>query len=88
MLNNGGIMQYAYRTHEVRDMADQPMRCSRKIIRDLLLVQWKRLTFKEIEATHYSKSKIALLIESKYGIHWRFTENYLSNIERTLPLAT
>jgi len=80
-------MQYTYKTYSRFDAVNQTMRCSRRVIRDLLLQQWKRLTPKEIDETNFSKLKIALLIERKYGIHSRLTENYLSNIERTLPLA-
>lgn len=63
-----------------------PMQGTPKVIQNLLLQQWQRLTLGEIESTHYVKHSIARLIERKYGINSRLMENYLSNLERTLPL--
>ena len=67
---------------------DMPMKCDHQEIKSLLMQQWKELTEDEIEATEYSKHKLAVLIESHYGIHNRLAENYLNNLERTLPLAS
>ncbi len=54
----------------------------------LLQQQWKRLTWDEIEETCFIRREIALLIERKYGIRHTLMENYLSNLERTLPFNT
>ena len=64
---------------------ERPMRCNKQELGGLLLQQWKSLTRTELDQTRYIKRKIANLIERKYGIHSRITENYLSNLERTLP---
>lgn len=53
-----------------------------------LLDQWKRITREELEETGHTRQGIARLIECKYGIHFRLVENYLSNLERTLPILT
>jgi hypothetical protein len=37
------------------------------------------------EGAGFFKRRIALLIQRKYGIYYQLTENYLSNLERTLP---
>lgn len=67
--------------------ANTVMTCNHQEVRALLLQQWKELTAAEIEATGYSKEKLAQLIERHYGIHHRLGENYLSNLERTLPMT-
>lgn len=66
---------------------DQQVACSRTVLSELLIQQWKKLTPGEIEKTRFVKRSIALLIENKYGIDHALTENYLSNIEHTLPQA-
>lgn len=81
-------MEHTDTMYESHNSSNQTMRCSRPVARELLLNQWKRLTLSELEATHYIKPGIALLIERKYGIHRSLTENYLSNLERTLPVMT
>lgn len=77
---------YAYQWNE-SPAFEAPIRCSHKEIRALLMQQWKDLTPQAIEATGFVKRQIALLIEQHYGIHHRLAENYLSNLERTLPLS-
>ena len=76
---------YSFPPHEGH--SEHPMHCSPNILLDLLMAQWKKLTRQEIEATRFYKRRIALLIEQKYGINSLLAENYLTNIERTLPLA-
>ena len=66
---------------------EYPMPCNPHLLAHMLLQQWNRLTLSEIEQTQYIKRDLALLIEQKYGINHVLAENYLSNIERTLPLA-
>jgi hypothetical protein len=78
-------LAYAFRHDDPAD--DQPMACSPHVLVALLVLQWKKLTRQDIEATHYCKRQLAALIEQKYGINRLLAENYLSNIERSLPLA-
>lgn len=65
--------------------SDRKINCNPDVLSQVLVQQWKRLTPREIEKTGYLKHNIALLIERKYGIPNMLTENYLSNLERTLP---
>jgi len=65
---------------------DRPMRCNRAALADLLVRQWKRLTREQIESTRYNKHALARLIEGEYDIHHTIAENYLGNLERSLPL--
>ena len=51
-----------------------------------LLNQWKELTRQDLECTDHSRYAIAKLVERKHGINARLVENYLCNVERTLPL--
>jgi len=60
--------------------------CDWNIISAQLLNQWKDLTPAELEDTYHDRHRIALLIEQKYGVQPELTENYLQNLERTLPL--
>lgn len=62
------------------------MDCHPKLLADLLLQQWNQLTKKELDQTHYRKHNIAMLIEKKYGVDHHLTADYLSNLERKLPL--
>lgn len=74
---------------QVGTIADDqsPIQCNRGMVKSLLLQQWRGLTHDEIEATDYSKASLADLIERRYGIHHQLAENYLNNLERTLPLS-
>jgi len=67
------------RTHEA------PMQSDPSTIKALLMQQWSGLTEEEIEATEYKKSELAMLLEDRYSIHHQLAENYLNNLERTLP---
>ena len=78
-------MYYTLRGSYKIDSANNALNVSHSAIKDLLLQQWNRLTDKELEETGYIKKRIALLIQGKYGIHSLLLENYLSNLERTLP---
>ena len=76
---------YTFPPHKGYD--DQPMTCSPHLLVSLLISQWKSLSPQDIEATQYCKRRIAKLIEQKYKIDSLLVENYLTNLERTLPLA-
>ena len=64
-----------------------PMSHNTHALASLLLQQWGRLTRRELDETRYIKTRIAHLIERKYGISHVLVEHYLRNMERTLPLA-
>ncbi|MGE0753987.1 MAG: hypothetical protein AB7L92_02375 [Alphaproteobacteria bacterium] len=68
--------------------SERPMNCHPKVLAELLMQQWKQITRKELEATRYRKHNIAMLIEKKYGVDHHLTANYLTNLERTLPIFT
>ena len=63
------------------------IRCNWEALRMQLLLQWKRLTPREIDETGPSRHGLALLIQRRYGIACELIENYLMNFERTLPLG-
>lgn len=65
---------------------DRPMRCNRAALAELIQNQWKRITRERMEHARYGKHALARLIEEEYGIHYTLAENYLSNLERSLPL--
>lgn len=60
--------------------------CDWKCLSTQLLNQWQNITRQELEYTQHDRHAIAELIERKYGIDALLVENYLLNIERTLPL--
>lgn len=60
--------------------------CDWQSVRSQLLTQWSRLNTSEIDATGASRHAIAKLVSHKYGIDAELVENYLLNLERTLPL--
>lgn len=65
----------------------QIVSCDWQQLREQLLMQWKRIAGWELDAVGPNRSRIAQLIERKYGIASQLTENYLRNFERTMPLA-
>lgn len=67
--------------------SEEPMRCNVNALTCLLLKQWNKLTRHELERTRFIKERLALLIEQKYGVNATLAENYLTNIERTLPVS-
>ena len=89
MYINPRVSRWKKQTIHAQELgADEyPMQCNPHLLSHMLLQQWNRLTLSEIEETQYIKRNLALLIEQKYGINHVLAENYLSNIERTLPLA-
>ncbi len=66
---------------------DHAMNCDVQELAQLLTRQWKDLTAEELRATQFNKKAIAQLIEQKYAINHVLAEHYLSNLERTLPMA-
>lgn len=60
--------------------------CDWRELSTQLLSQWERLTQADLDRTGYRRRDIAELIERKYGVNSVFVENYLRNMERTLPM--
>jgi len=79
-------MRSSMNTKEQPAASSDIISCDWNMISTQLLSQWKELTPTELERTRHDRHQIALLIERKYGIHAILTENYLKNLERTLPL--
>jgi len=61
--------------------------CNWQALREELLMQWKQLTLRELDRAGPNRHRIAQLIARKYGVSFVLVENYLSNFERTLPMA-
>lgn len=59
--------------------------CDWQALTAQLLDQWHDITREELENTQHDRHKIARLIERKEGIPAPLVENYLENLERTLP---
>jgi len=59
--------------------------CDWDSLRMQLLAQWDELSGRELDSTGRDRHKIAVLVQCKYGVSARLVENYLSNLERTLP---
>ncbi len=51
-----------------------------------LLGQWKKVSQAELDEVGPKRHGLAMLIQKKYGVSWQLVEDYLANIERTLPL--
>jgi hypothetical protein len=60
--------------------------CDWHALTSQLMSQWHDLTQEELERTCHNRRAIAKLIERKEGIAAPLVENYLRNLERTLPL--
>jgi len=67
-------------------LSNEMVSCEWEAFSSQLLSQWGQLTPNELEATGHQRHDIAALIEYKYGINAALIENYLFNLERTLPL--
>lgn len=59
--------------------------CHWPSLQALLIAQWHKLSWQELTETGPQRQRIALLVEQKYGIAAPLVENYIRNIERTLP---
>ncbi|NBO17761.1 MAG: hypothetical protein EBV03_00760 [Proteobacteria bacterium] len=62
------------------------LECDWNSVRGQLMEQWTLLSQKDLEAAGPNRYAIAELVERVYGISHELIENYLSNLERTLPL--
>lgn len=55
-------------------------------MRRQLLAQWSRLKQADLATIGADRHRIALLVQREYGIPAPLVENYLANLERTLPI--
>jgi len=62
------------------------LRCNWDMLREQLLQQWALISEHDLDMAGPDASRIAILIERKYGIASRMIENYLANFVRTMPL--
>lgn len=62
------------------------IRCRWEPFRAQILLQWNRLSAREVDEAGPDRNKLAVLIQNKYGVAYELVENYLRNFERTLPL--
>ncbi len=76
----------AYRMQQQRIVFNDTVTCDWNALSQQLLEQWHELTREELESTCQERRAIAELIEEKEGIAAPLVENYLRNLERTLPL--
>ena len=76
----------AYRMQQQRMVINDTVTCDWNALSQQLLEQWHDLTREELEGTCHERRAIAELIEEKEGIAAPLVENYLRNLERTLPL--
>ena len=60
--------------------------CKWEPLRDQILAQWPNLTRKEVDAAGPNLGYLTTLISSKYGLDYRMIKNYLTNLQRNLPL--
>jgi hypothetical protein len=61
------------------------MMCDWASLRTQLLTQWGLLSGRELDMAGRNRHEIAMLVQHKYGVSAGMVENYLSNLERTLP---
>ncbi len=76
----------AYRYYGRMPENDNMLRCDWPSLKNQLLLQWHRLSRRELDTVGPDSRRIAALVECKYGISARLVENYLANLARTLPL--
>lgn len=67
-------------------VSDDHVICDWEALRTQLLYKWQLLTPTEVDNAGPSRSRIAQLVESKYGIAAICVESYLINCERMMPL--
>ncbi|MES2984724.1 MAG: hypothetical protein V4735_06020 [Pseudomonadota bacterium] len=68
------------------DNSHEWMVCDWQALCAQLLQQWNRLSASDLEDVGPSRRELAALVQRKYDIALPLVENYLANLERTLPL--
>lgn len=61
--------------------------CDWSSLCEQLMFQWNRLNRDELDEAGPDRHRVAELIQRKYGVSSRVIENYLSNLERMLPMS-
>ncbi|GEM_PF-4272036 len=67
--------------------ANDSVACHWPTLRSRLLAQWHKLSIQELNDIGPQRHRLALLVQAKYGIAWQLVENYIRNMERSLPAA-
>lgn len=65
----------------------QRIRCGWNVLRAQLLLQWARLSARDLDEVGPHRRNLARLIQRRYGIAAELVENYLRNVERALSAA-
>ncbi len=72
--------------HTIKKSSD-PLNCNWPALRSYLINEWEGISANELDKLGPNRDDIAILFGKKYGFTWKMAENYLRNIERTLPLS-
>ncbi len=64
--------------------AEDTVRCNWKHFRAHMLLQWRKLTVRELDEAGPSRGRVARLIACHYGIAIDLVENYLYNFEHAM----
>jgi hypothetical protein len=81
------VTEYITYSYGRPNFSSEGISCDWRLLREQLLQQWRKITPRELEAVGPHRSRIADLIERKYGIASQLAENYLRNFERTMPVT-
>jgi hypothetical protein len=79
--------EYITHSYGRRNFSSEAIACDWRMLREQLLMQWRKISPRELEVAGPHRSRIAALIERKYGIASQLAENYLRNFERTMPVS-
>lgn len=77
---------HTYHNDNVNVPPARRIACRWEALRAQVLLQWNRLTSREVDEAGPDRHRLGLLIQNKYGVAHELVENYLRNFERTLPL--
>jgi len=80
------MARYSYAAPANYPATSDWVKCDWEALSSQLLEQWHDITLEELEKTRKDRHAIARLIERKEGVSATLVENYLRNLERTLPL--
>lgn len=84
--NNGGSFASMFQSSQATLGHEYDITCQWEALRELILLQWPRLSRQEVDAAGPSRSYLAMLVSARYGVESRLIKNYLMNLERNLPL--
>ena len=83
--DNAFIRRWFMDEQEIGNTYD--MTCKWEPLRNQILLQWARLTTRDVDGVGPNRGRLAQLIHRRYGINPLMIENYLRNFERILPLG-